>query len=94
VLHAIQSFTGPTQFFVWSINYNALGGFLTSCPPIDYRTPEVVNMANKVMRAAAEKHEVEYIDTSHIMGPMWDIEEDWCHPGNKVFVLEASNNVF
>ena len=89
VLQTIVAYDGPTQFFMRSMNYNGLGGFLTTCPPIDHRTPDVVNMANKVMRAATEKHNVEYIDTNHIMAPMWDIAEDWCHPGAKVFTLEA-----
>jgi len=75
--------------FFHSCNYNSLGAIITSCPPMDFRTPPAVDMVNRALHDAAKKHRVHYIDLSDIVGPMWDSAIDYCHYYGKVFNAEA-----
>lgn len=76
-------------FFFHSCNYNSLGAIITSCPPMDFRSPPAVDMVNGALHAAAKKQRVPYIDLSHIVGPLWDSAVDYCHYYGKVFNAEA-----
>lgn len=78
-----------TQVFVRSVNYNGLGARQTACPPIDYRSPPVIDMYNAVLHKLSKELNVEYIDLNHVMGPMWDSALDWCHPVGKVATAEV-----
>ncbi len=78
-----------TQVFLRSENYNALAGHKIVCPPIDYRSPMVIDMYNKVLKNLSQELSVEFIDLNPIMGPMWDSALDWCHPVGKVGTAQS-----
>lgn len=75
--------------YLRSMNYNGMGTFMTSCPPFDHRSPPAVAMYNGILREVSQQQNVPYIDTNHIMGPMWDSALDFCHPKGKVFNAEV-----
>ena len=77
-----------TQVFLRSVNYNGLGARHTACPPIDYRSPPVIDMYNTVIRTLAKELNVEFIDLTQIIGPKWDAALDWSHPVGKVATAE------
>jgi hypothetical protein len=77
------------KVFVRSINYNGLATSMTACPPTDHRIPPVIDAMNDVLAELAVAVGVPYIDTNHIMGPMWDSALDYCHPSKAVFTAEA-----
>jgi hypothetical protein len=74
---------------VRSVNYNGLGLMTTECPMLDHRIPPVIDMMNRVLSELSVTSKVPYIDTNHIMGPMWDSALDYCHPGKAVFTAEV-----
>eukprot|EP00598_Pedospumella_elongata_P001086 CAMPEP_0184981682 /NCGR_PEP_ID=MMETSP1098-20130426/11311_1 /TAXON_ID=89044 /ORGANISM="Spumella elongata, Strain CCAP 955/1" /LENGTH=132 /DNA_ID=CAMNT_0027505263 /DNA_START=111 /DNA_END=509 /DNA_ORIENTATION=- len=78
-----------TQVFVRSENYTPLMARQTTCPPTDYRYPLMIDMYNNVLKQLSKELGVEYIDTNHIMGPMWDSAQDWYHPVGKVAIAEV-----
>ena len=77
------------RVYFHSCNYNSLGAIVTSCPPMDFRSPPAVDMVNRALRDAAKKHHIPYIDLSDIVGPLWDSAVDYCHYYGKVFNAEA-----
>lgn len=87
-------FLGSAQTFVRSMNYNGLGALSTVCPPQDYRQPHVVDFYNAMQRNLSAALGVGYIDTNHIMGPLWDSAADWNHPGARVYTAEAEHILF
>lgn len=94
MMQTVKSYTGSTQFFLRSINYNALGAIITHCPPVDHRSPPVIAMYNGVIKSLTTELGIEYIDLNHIMGPMWDSALDWCHPKGKVFFAEVEHVMY
>ena len=78
-----------TQVFVRSVNYNALMARQTSCPPVDFRSPPLIDMYNDVLRQLAKELGVAFIDLNHIIGPMWDGAPDWIHPLARVYTAEV-----
>ena len=58
-----------------------------SCPPIDWRTPPIIDEANRIMITVGEQLGVPVLDNTDIIAPMWDHARDWCHPHGPV--LEA-----
>lgn len=84
-----SAYHGLTKVYMVSTNYNALGGIITACPPADHRSPPVIDMLNSVVGTLANELQVGYIDLNHIMGPMWDSAQDYCHPKGKVFTAEV-----
>ena len=91
VLTQVTSFasTSTIKVFIRSVNYNGMGVVHTHCPPIDHRSPPVIDMMNRILVRLCSDTGVSYIDTSHIMGPMWDSAEDYCHPRGRVFTAEV-----
>jgi hypothetical protein len=89
VMEATKSYVGPTRFFFRSMNYNGLGKLYTACPPFDYRLPPLVDMYNTILRQVTKQYGQRFIDTTHIVGPVWDGAEDFCHPTGKAFKAEA-----
>lgn len=83
------AYKGPTKVYMVSTNYNALGGIVTSCPPADHRSPPVIDMLNIIVGNLAKELQIGYIDLNHIIGPMWDSAQDYCHPKGKVFTAEV-----
>jgi hypothetical protein len=74
----------PPTFYLRSMNYNPLGGLIASCPPTDWRSPVVVDGYNTILRRLAKSFNITYIDSTFIVGPMWDSAPDWCHYKNEV----------
>mmetsp|Transcript_14391 Transcript_14391/g.28773 ORF Transcript_14391/g.28773 Transcript_14391/m.28773 type:complete len:527 (+) Transcript_14391:295-1875(+) len=85
--------SGLPNIFLRSIHYNALGDIKTICPPQDWRSPPIIDGFNDIIRnltlTIANKN-ISYIDTNFIVGPLWDISEDFCHyRSDKVASAEA-----
>eukprot|EP01032_Pedospumella_encystans_P016469 gene16470-18794_t len=90
VMTLLQTYDrNQTQVFVRSENYTPLMARQTTCPPTDYRYPLVIDMYNAVLKQLSKELGIEYIDTNHIMGPMWDGAQDWYHPVGKVAIAEV-----
>lgn len=60
-------------------SYNPMGDFITACPPLDWRSPLVIDMYNDILRRLCKSFKIPLIDTNDIIGIMWDRAEDWCH---------------
>lgn len=89
VITLLQNFDhNQTQVFVRSVNYTPLMAHQTQCPPTDFRYPPLIDMYNDVLRRLCKELSVDYVDLSHIMGPVWDSAEDWYHPSLKVYTAE------
>lgn len=84
-----SAYHGPTKVYMVSTNYNALGGIITACPPVNHRSPPVIDMLNGIVSTLAKELNIGYIDLDHIIGPMWDSALDYCHPKGKVFTAEV-----
>jgi hypothetical protein len=70
------------NIFLRSIHYNSLGDVKLSCPPQDWRHPAVIDELNSIIANLTRSAGIQYIDTSHIIGPMWDSAWDFCHYRN------------
>ena len=70
---------GVENFALRSIHYNSLGDVKTLCPPLDWRSPPIVDGYNAILRNLTSGMGVPYIDTNFIIGPMWDSAGDFCH---------------
>jgi hypothetical protein len=57
------AFTGLSKVYFCSINYNALGAYITSCPPFDHRSPPVIDMLNEVLIIASAKNVILILST-------------------------------
>ena len=55
-----------------------------SCPPIDWRTPPIIDEANRIMITVGEQLGVPVLDNTDIIAPMWDQARDWFHPHGPV----------
>lgn len=78
--------------FVRSINYNPLGALIGSCPPSDWRSPLVIDGYNAAIQQVVQEigaWNIRFIDTNHVVGPMWDAAVDWCHLGPPVSNIHA-----
>lgn len=89
LLKEIVASNTTTKVFVRSVNYNALGARYTACPPLDHRSPVVIDLYNAILKNVTSFHNVPYIDTNHIMGPLWDSALDWSHPRGRVYTAEV-----
>jgi hypothetical protein len=65
--------------FLRSIHYNSLGDVKLTCPPQDWRHPAVIDQLNMIIKNLTQSMGIQYIDTSEIIGPMWDAAGDFCH---------------
>jgi len=77
------------QLFVRSMHYNPIGDIIGSCPPHDWRSPPVIDGYNQVLKQLTLELNIPFIDTNHIIGPMWDSAPDWCHFRNSAGEEEA-----
>ena len=68
--------------FLRSIHYNSLGDVKLTCPPQDWRHPAVIDQLNMIIKNLTQSMGVQFIDTSQIIGPMWDAAGDFCHYRN------------
>lgn len=94
MMQTVKSYSGTTLISMRSVNYNALGGIITYCPPVDHRSPPVIDMLNSVIKTLTTDLDIPYIDLNPVMGPMWDSALDWCHPKGKVFTAEAEHVLY
>ena len=78
------------HIFIRSENYNGLGFNYTRCPAHDYRTIPVIDMANAVLASLSQEYGLEFIDLTHIVGPLWDGAFDYNHPSAMVFAAELN----
>ena len=72
---------------VLSVNYMPLNCIITTCPPLDWRTPpgvDAYNDATKAVVAEYRERGARFLDLSDIMAPVWDSANDWCHPRGHV----------
>ena len=60
-------------------SYNGLGEHYISCPPIDWRNPNAVDVYNEIIKEVCEDFSVPFMDTRSVTGVMWERAEDWCH---------------
>ena len=69
------------------MNYIPLNCIVTSCPPLDWRTPPAIDAYNEAMRGVVREFEgrgARYVELSDVMAPVWDGAHDWCHPRGHV----------
>lgn len=91
MMQQVKEYKDTTHIYMRSVNYNALGGIITYCPPVDHRSPPVIDMLNHVIKTLTADMSIPYIDLNSVMGPMWDSAFDWCHPKGKVFTAEVEH---
>lgn len=80
-----------------SIHYGALTTDKTHCPPLDFRTPMLVDAYNEQLRILAETHPAfqqpggafQFIDTSLITRAVWDSARDYSHYDERVTLAEG-----
>lgn len=65
--------------FLRQIHYNSLGDVKLKCPPEDWRHPSVIDKFNSIIMNLTQSMGIPFIDTSHIIQPMWDSAGDYCH---------------
>ena len=77
------------EIFVRSVHENPLGYMISSCPPTDWRNPEVIRIYNQILGEICTELDVRFLDTASIITPMYDSAGDWCHYGNSAGAAEA-----
>ena len=78
-----------TKVHVRNVHENPLGKKISSCPPTDWRNPEVVRVYNELLLEVCTRLKLPFIDTTDITQPMWDTAPDWCHYKNEVGRIES-----
>jgi len=90
MLHDLKESHPDVEIFMRSIHYNPLSRMISACPPRDWRSPAVINAYNKAIADVCNQFEnVNFVDTSFIVGPMWDSSLDWNHLAPEVKSVEA-----
>ena len=83
-------YTGSVKFSVVSMDFIGLSAQLISCPPLDPRSPAVVDALNNVAKHQCAEFKVRFIDMRHIAAPLWDAALDFVQPNSKVLAAEAA----
>ena len=78
-----------TKVHVRNVHENPLGKRISSCPPTDWRNPEVVRVYNELLLEVCARLKLPFIDTTDIIQPMWDTAPGWCHYKNEVGRIES-----
>jgi hypothetical protein len=84
---------GDIKLFLRSIHHNPIGDLIGTCPPIDWRSPTVIDSYNFILEKLVlnvNNSRVGYLDTTFITKPVWDSSYDWCHLPHSVSLVEAS----
>jgi hypothetical protein len=81
---------GSMMTMVRSEHENPLGNIISSCPPRDWRNPEVVRIYNEILAELCRDLRIPFLDTTSIISPLWDTADDWCHYTNQVGLEEAT----
>ena len=62
----IVGMVNMTNAFVQPIHYHPLSDILTTCPPVDWRSPRVIDMYNEILRQVCDEQGVPFIDTNSL----------------------------
>ena len=82
IIHSVTRHAN-IELFLRSIHYNSMKVEITGCPPKDWRSIPVINWYNKILKNITENTAgLTYLDTSSIIGPVWDSAEDYSHYEN------------
>lgn len=81
--------TGKSKVFIRSMHENPLGYMIASCPPTDWRNPEVVRIYNQILSQISNELGIKFLNTESIISPMWDSAPDWCHYNNSAGMIES-----
>jgi hypothetical protein len=78
----IEAESGPLELYVIPIPYHPLDSRITACPPLDWRSPPVIDGCNAVIARVCEnlggsKNHVNFVDTRFVVDPMWDFGDNW-----------------
>jgi len=68
---------------------NPLGYIISSCPPSDWRNPEVIRIYNELLQNICQDLRIPHLMTTDITAPLWDSAPDWCHYKNDAGLIEA-----
>lgn len=91
MLQTLTELMPGTKIWARSIHYNPINQRIGRCPPSDWRSPAVIDGYNSIIANACRSFGelVKFIDTNHIIKPMWDSAPDWCHFNDSVSDIEA-----
>lgn len=73
---------GSGRILLLSLSEMPLGCDVSLCPPQDFRVPPLFAAYNEALsRVVGEvpSGKVVFVDTRHIVTPLWDSAADWCH---------------
>jgi hypothetical protein len=90
MMETVKRYQGNCKFFIRSENYNGLGSYYTHCPAWDHRSIPAIDMINHASQQLARELQLDFIDLTHINGPLWDSSWDFCHPQGHVYAAELS----
>ncbi|CAB9500690.1 expressed unknown protein [Seminavis robusta] len=90
--------SGSFDLYLLPLPYRPLDLKMTSCPPLDWRSPPVIDGYNVAMAEACEalggsQNNVTFLDTRPILDPLWDSVDDWgrsLDPDGTVLTAEAN----
>lgn len=81
------------QVFLRSLHRVPICYVTSICPPKDWRSPTVMDgytyLVRKMVADVNKTDTIQYIDTSFITTPLWDISRDWNHLPRLVSDVEA-----
>lgn len=86
---ARPAYQGPAQFFLRSLHPSGLSSQVTSCPPTDLLNPVATPLLDAMLRAVAKEFDVDFIDTAHVLKPLWNTQLDWVHYSTKASSIVA-----
>ena len=66
-----------------------MNSVLGSCLHVDWRSPPVVDRHNSIERKLCMEHDIPFVDTNFLIGPVWDSAPDWNHLNPDSRLVEA-----
>ena len=70
-----------------SLNYSPLGYSRLQCPAADWRTPDRIEAFNAVLQQVALKASLHFVDTTDVIGPIWDSGKCSLSPDRRVCMM-------
>lgn len=97
MIRALSDGLPAAKILARSIHYNPLGDLISSCSPKrDFRSPALIDGYNRIiaevcrsLATGPKSVAVAFVDTNHIVKPMWDAAPDWCHLLESVSKIES-----
>eukprot|EP00040_Diaphanoeca_grandis_P033544 m.205834 g.205834 ORF g.205834 m.205834 type:complete len:426 (+) comp32928_c0_seq1:412-1689(+) len=75
-----------------STDYNPMGKIRLTCPPTDWRNPDIIEAYNHVTETVCRVAGFPFVNNNRaIVGPVWDGAPDWNHMRNHVFLAGFFN---